>query len=593
MFAPFVDEIGLPNIDALFEQATGVLAIYDNRRDLAENLLGVVGGGQVLAWQYQDTSWPPSWALLRQGNRLYLWIAGTVNFPQIIQNIVGVFGADNSPFGNRVHSFFKASANDLFTNILPNLPPDWMACDCFLAAHSYGAATALLLANSLRLAVPGMQVELMGFAMPKSMTLGFNGLFPQRFFCIQADGDAIPFLPPNGILSAAQGPLGIWDIGIPITWTQYGEQFTLKSGGTVTRAIPGDFDAIPGPSLIAGTPGAHVMPNYLQWILNGWKAQNGQGQDEAIVPIAVELLGIRIAQNGNVNINLANFVDVAAQNAQVFLNQDGGPLNEGNIPLVENFTGELVQVLPGNAILPALFSLQAGQMIKVLYSFTDGTKSGFSESWYLDGIPAGQSAAGMIGNYLNSRLALSGLQTVFQFARISTVPPNKNPTVIFPRQLGPNAATEGYFAPARGQPSLDSDVGSTALLCAKQTATKTARLFLRGLPDDVFQKAGEIWANALWLAKFKNYSDFLFETGYGFLGSDPTARKVSPVASVTQNLNGSIAITTTLAIFTAGAFPAGDVGAHFASRITGSIWNTNLNGPLTVICDGVSRKSVV
>lgn len=584
MFSEFVDHASIVNLDALFEQAAGVLAVYDNRRDLAENILAIRGGGQVLAWQFQDTSWPPSWALLRQDNRLYFWIAGTVNFPQLIANIVGVFSVDNAPYGNRVHSFFRRSASTLRMQIDASLPADYKSCDVYFCGHSYGAAVALLIATDWRLQVPAARVEVLALALPKSMTTGFGGTLPQRVIAVNTVGDGVPYLPPNGVLSAAQGPLTIWDLGIPINWTHYGEQYQIDAQGVVSRVgVPG-YDAMPDPYVIASTLGAHKTGNYLQWIGTGWKTQINAGPDLAILPIAAELLTIRNAQNFDVNIDLAAFVDVPAQNAQVFLNQDGGPLNEGNLARVENFNGELVQVLPGNAILPAQpFGLESGMPVKILFCYTDGTKAGFSEAWYMNAIP-GTGALRLISDYVGFRMRMSGFDTNFEFARVSTSPADGNPTVFYPRDLIIGTPINGVFSKVRGDDAIGSDVGSTALLCVKRAASKSARIFIRGLPDETFFNGGKIWDNAAWFTAFNNWATYVKANLYGFQGVDKTTKEKSAVLTCVQRPDGGIGLTVQDAIFNAPA----DVGKNFSGRIAGCIWNKNLNGPLIVVCDGVS-----
>lgn len=583
MFSPFREFIGTVNPDAVFEQMTGIGCVYYNRRDLAEELLSIRGGGQLLVWRFDDTSFPPSWALLRQGNNLYFWVAGTVNFPQWFGNVVGTYGNVNGTFGNLVHSFFSRSAMALQAAINPNLPADYMNCNVFWAGHSYGSAIAFLLAILWKNTLPAVRVEFMGFAVPKSMTVGFTGNLPDVVLNINNELDCVAYMPPNRVLSVVQPPQQPWNFGIPVNWQTFGSSVVISQQSRLVPTPNITFDGIPTPNLVLSTAGYHPSGAYVLSTQTMWLNTVGQGQNQAIRVISNQILLMGPAQNGNVNIDSSAFIDVPQQNRDIFLNQGGGPLAPNNLNEVENFNGQLERVLPGNQILPAFsFFGRANVAYKVLFSFTDGPKSGISESWVIDALPAGKSFPQFVGDYLNVRLNLSGAQTVFEFARFSNIPADLNPTLIYPTDLAAGTKTVGSFGL---QPGLEeSDVGTTCLLCAKKTLTKTARMYLRGIPDSIVIEGGKVKNSAQFKDAFNAFRDYIGLNGLGFRGADPALRKKTAISSVVPNAaTGIVAFTLAAATFDAPA--VGAIPQHVNVRISGMIYNANLNGQMTVIVD--------
>jgi hypothetical protein len=583
MFSPFQTALGRANPDACFEQMTGIGTVYFNRRDLALQMIQIAGGGTLLVWQFQDAAWPPSWSMIRQGNNLYFWIAGTVNWQQWLGNVVGVFANTNGSYGNRVHSFFSGSALNLQAIINQNLPADWMDCNAFFAGHSYGAAVAFLLAVMWKNAVLSARVEFMGFACPKSMSGGFSGTLPNVTLIINHESDVVPYVPTNHLISVAPGAAPAWVLGIPVDWTTYGDTWTVTVRAELVQTPRTTFDGIPTPSLVSGTVLYHPSQAYVQSIMQMWMAGVGAGQNLPLVPIANTLLILGPAQTLDVNIDSNAFINVPQQNAEIFLNQAGGPLNPGNLNEVENFNGQLERVLAGNQILPA-FSFLGGSNVayKVLFSFTDGPKAGISESWVIDALPAGKSFPQFVADYLNVRMALSGAQTVFEFARFSSIPADLNPTLIYPTDLAPGTKTSGSFGL---QPLLEeSDVGTTCLLCAKKTLTKTARMYLRGIPDSIVIKGGQVKNDATFRDAFNAFRTYIGANGLGFRGADPAAKKKVKITAVAPVLPGNtVAFTVDQAVF---PLPGPDgLAKHLNVRISGLTYNPNLNGPMTVVVD--------
>lgn len=164
---------------ALLEQACAVQAVTADNRAALETLLANSGGGTVLAFHYQSTTWPPSWSLSRQGNDLIISVAGTANILQWFGDVIGVFAIDYPGNGCKRHSFFAAAAISVLTQMQAFFPPDVGQCRLKIAGTSYGGAVAFLIALQWLSSFPGADVQQFGIASPKSLTTGYTGPLPR------------------------------------------------------------------------------------------------------------------------------------------------------------------------------------------------------------------------------------------------------------------------------------------------------------------------------------------------------------------------------------------------------------------------------
>ena len=55
---------------ACLQQVALIDAVYWDRQDAFASILSRYGGGQIRAWHFQPNSWPPSWALYEQAERM-------------------------------------------------------------------------------------------------------------------------------------------------------------------------------------------------------------------------------------------------------------------------------------------------------------------------------------------------------------------------------------------------------------------------------------------------------------------------------------------------------------------------------------------
>jgi hypothetical protein len=585
-FSPFPNNLGFPDASALLEQTILVWAVYNGRQDVAQQLLDAVGGGTILSWNFQPTSWPPSWALLRQGNHLYFVFAGTVNNGQLLGDITGAFAAPYPGFGNQAHSFFLGTTRNLAPAITAALPPDYATCDVSFCGHSFGGSLAFILATEWHINVPGPRVELLSLGAPKPFTTNYGGALPNVCLAVGTTNDAVCFLPPGTAIAVALGPLSTWALGVPTNWTHYGDCFLLDSGGVPGRIGQGFWNATPSVDVVTGTTRAHPSGNYLLLAYANWNANGNAQPNPGIGRIAANILGITpVAQNA-ANVNVDAFVNPAQQNAQIFMDQQGGVLNPGNLADVENFQGDFLRSIPGNAILPGATARSSDMTVKVTYFYHDGGKAGISESWYLPG-PVNEAGAVLLTqNYLKKRMPISGQQTVFDYARWSNIPANRVPITVIPSDLSNTTPRHGSFATHGIE---NSDIGNTALEVQKTSPTRFGRMFLRGIPDVVVEAGGEYTPVDTFPAKFKAFATQLILDNYSFGGVDPTLTKSSEVTAMAQNTNGTIQFTLFNAIFAAGPPPAGDEGRHLQARISGAQMNRQLNGPLVIVVDGVAN----
>lgn len=117
-----------------------------------------------------------------------------------------------------------------------------------------------------------------------------------------------------------------------------------------------------------------------------------------------------------------------------------------------------------------------------------------------------------------------------------------------------------------------SDAPSTALLCTQKTAdnSKSRNIYLRGIWDDVVHNGGEYVPAPDFSAAFDDYRTRLIADAWGWLGV--ASKDVGNAATVVQNLNGTVTVTTVENMFDAPHPRNGRVS------ISGMQGSTQLNG---------------
>jgi hypothetical protein len=198
---------------------------------------------------------------------------------------------------------------------------------------------------------------------------------------------------------------------------------------------------------------------------------------------------------------------------------------------------------------------------------------GFSESWFSGETGITPQSAINAREYLNLRLAFSGLQTFCTHIRISTLGSPRQVQVI---SLGnvPAAQRQGGGR-LGGDKNLDSDFTDTAFLVRKTSTVPPSFGFtyLRGIDDDFVEKGGAYTPSAamntafnLWVAKVVA----LTWGWYGVSGLQPAPQNVG---AITVLASGQIQI-----VLGAALFLIGDVGKNKLCTVSGVQGAKTANG---------------
>jgi len=255
---------------AALQQATLILALYENREDQAQQVLSIYGGGTQLLWDYKPNTFPPSYAIFQQGNAYFIIFTGTVNAKQWYLNISGAYAVPYPESNVNVHGGWYAIANQEWPLLRSYLPPDLTTGQYFISAHSYGAAIGLLVADMLVAATNPDNVQLLTIGQPRVFTTG-NPPLPHVYHRIVNQGDAVTHVP---VTSAAIG-LGLLLLRIPVFstfagWQHYGQHWDLYPNGALMLNQQEDDDSgIFGSVYQTAANSAHSTKSYITNIIAG------------------------------------------------------------------------------------------------------------------------------------------------------------------------------------------------------------------------------------------------------------------------------------------------------------------------------------
>lgn len=575
MFSPLLDSAGVPTWDALLEQFTMLQTLVYNQAVLRDQLLGVVGGGSVLLWDWHNTTWLPSLAIVRQANTIYVYISGTENLTQAFGDVNGIYATDYGSFGCKVHTFFRNAWLAQRALIVPRLPSDWRDCNFVFVGHSLGAAVCSLGAFEWKQENPTMTVDSFCCAMPKQLTRGYNGPLPDSNSFIASRLDLVPLVPSNGLISAVFGPVNSWLRTIPIDWVHYAKGYYLDTTPAPGLIPDADLDRNANPSTIIGTFTYHFLQEYLQAIVNGWSRNVVGGRNAPIVNMVATLGGLPVNQTEFNNIDSDQYVSIVEANEKLFMSEPTMPLTSSNLPTVNNIAGHVTGLVAADAISTRPTG-GTGMPSKVTFFYTVAGKQGFTETFYdPNRAPAGLTET-MLTGYLRSRMAVSGRQTQFEYCRVSDTVTPRNVIIWTPDNFKAANVTSGLFG--TGASTGESDFGSTALVVRKMAGSLFSRFFFRGIPDVVVKLGGIYSPVSGFDTMFAAYAAQVTTLGWAWRG---TTGSVNPPALITNIVQAP----GTQATFTLGAalFNIGDVGLNKVIRISRQRNPANVNGTHTVM----------
>lgn len=581
MFAPFSLPSGEVSPDALLEQSVMEGAIYWNRRDIALETISIAGGGQLLAWEFDDNTWPPSYVLWRQGNNLYVAVTGTHNLPQLYGDIVGAFAGAYPGFECQAHTFFLESWHNLRGRLALNLPADYRTCNMHFVGHSLGAAVAFLGACAWQNDLPDTWVEYLGLAQPKALTSGYNGRTPGFCYNIANVDDVVPLLPMNrGGLGLELTPL-TWALGLPNDWTAYRNHYTMDFQGTLTRQLATYFEALPGPRIIGTTPAAHPIAAYMQRINALWLRDVRIGQNLPLIGLSQTIQGLPAPQNGDVNINADATINIAAANQINFNSPGPGPLTPANLDRVNNLNGRLLGVERGNPIFTRPITFGGGSMPSKITFFYSVNKAGFSESFY-DSVRGPEAlTAAVLSPWVTARMGLCGNETRLDYVRLSTVGDARKVAILYPKDFGDAVPVIGNYR--RRAAGAASDFGGTALLVRKYQGLAFSRIFVRGIPDEIVDGGGNYAPTAGFSVNFDAFNAATVAMAWSWRGVSGNVNPPAAITNITQNAD----VTCTYTLGT-NLFQGVPILTHAVVRVNGQKNPKQVNGTQTVVVTGAN-----
>lgn len=258
---------------AAAQQLAIIAALYQDRRDLIETLLGT--DGAVLHYHHEDDSWPTSFCVLRSGpGRYFVVSSGTVNVAHWSLNVWGTvvtaptwLQGDGAHMGFlRVYQWYIRPAMDA---ALSGQTIDHL----YFAGHSLGGAVAHIGARDWCQVLPPTSVSVCTFGQPKTFIGGATGTFPNKVFRWRSWQDAVPYLPPERKYAAAAS------LFAPVAWASLVSKWqhlgpdiwlapdgTFPIGGITPEPLPADVRT--------GPLAEHQTGNYLGR-LRAWYDANG------------------------------------------------------------------------------------------------------------------------------------------------------------------------------------------------------------------------------------------------------------------------------------------------------------------------------
>lgn len=510
--------------------------------------------------------------------------------PQIFADIIGAFGTDYYGLGCQAHSLFLAIWLGMKARVYAALPEGWQTQEVNFFGHSMGGGIGLLAGLEMARQNPACTVLTWTIGAPKVLTAGLNQL-PVPLYSYHTDNwlDPIPSLPPNGLISVLRiHPVARW--ALPVPWTQFGAGFAMDANGVLTPQSSAFWDGNPGPGSIQALANYHPIAVYMQRAEIRYRSRCPAPVSD-LITLSASLRNLPLVQNGNYNVDPRDYIDVPYQNANAFVGEPANPINQGNLGLIDTVAGSIVTLERTNALLQPQGSAMPS---KITFFYSIGPRQGVSESWFSPATPSTAVTLANIGQFVNARMNISGVNTFFTYCRIATLtPPVTNRRLVsiyYPQDLVGTTRmpinTQGqYFLPG-GLDEGSNDPWSS-MLVRRWNGAQYSLGYVRGVPDAIDQTGGQVFLPLPppYVNAFNTYAALVATLGWGWIASAPSANSPCNLTAAAQNANGTAALTfavngaTGIGLF--GATPV--VGSRTQLRISQQVLPQGFNGTYTVV----------
>ena len=339
-FNPFVFPGGNPTPAASVEQSALLACLYWDSQSAAQAMLDAAGGGKILAWQFSQMSYPPSFFVWQDNsNNIGIVIVGTQNASQMTGNILSAASQPYPGSGCEVHGYWAFGLQAIEPAIFAALPADLSAYNVWVSSHSMGGAVGQLLCLDIIKTYAPLSCQFMSFGQPKPMTQGLRLTQPSPSILWQAEGDIVPELPPAQanqmylLLGVGSGIFSLLQF-----YQHYGDQWTVyKNGQTRFFSNTTSTSQLSIPSVLETASGAHYIKNYFNTLLIGYQAGVTNSVTDLIIPIAQKVMEGKIGQTFSQIIEPSSYINVPTANTTLYPGV-GSPINSTNVNGVQSVT---------------------------------------------------------------------------------------------------------------------------------------------------------------------------------------------------------------------------------------------------------------
>jgi pimeloyl-ACP methyl ester carboxylesterase len=300
-------------------QLTAILqCLQVNDLPRARQIVEVIGGGNLLAWQFQPDTWPPSWTAWSSGSDRYIILAGTSNAAQWMGHLAGVYGVDYPGFPNVVaHGMFLiAWLAGIRPPLLAVLGP-LMGLRVHLFGHSYGGAVAFLGALDLARTGGAAEVECLTIGQARALSPGYNGVLPARYARLAGVLDPVPRLPCDQALTLLNPFAAVFSR--ELNWSHYGDGWGVNANSSGPFANISTSAAEAALILATGQAATHFASNYTACCAAWSQRANEPAEPRAAISaITATLPAVPSVQSDNVLIPPSSVTSPAQANSVYF-----------------------------------------------------------------------------------------------------------------------------------------------------------------------------------------------------------------------------------------------------------------------------------
>lgn len=458
-----------PDAAPAAQQLAIIACLYQNRRDLVEQLLGA--DGEVLVWHWFDYSYPPSWCVIRSGaGRYFVVWSGTTSISHWAVHVSGLRGTPGGIVGGTVnYAWYRVWEGYMRDEIRAHIDAAPGPTSLHFSGHSYGAALAHIAAVEEQARYPALKVECLTFAQPKTYLGGQESRQPSKLYRLRSYYDAVPYTPPERKYFALLQfiPAVSWT-NLLLKWQHYGIDYWIGPGGRfgVGEEAP---DPLP-PGVAVGIVSEHYTRNYWGRLLAHYTVNGGPPEMAAALAIADIALTAPDAQR--LAPDLSPFVL-------------GPSLEEVPIP----FDG----IVPdddsdGASSMAATYPapLTGGRIMQALI-FINAKDGGWDEGFHLHHNNTGDpyiAAAQWLQSYIDIRRKVLSNKATIDYLRISDISIRGDAFVRVKPDIGMGPGLVSGFS---GSPN-----DGWQLTLGDETRTVRANRQLRGWPDALLASVMEL-----------------------------------------------------------------------------------------------------